>query len=110
VTAGSVEADRLPDLARLERVGWPMEILQAFHESYPVRRSAKICWWMNDRGSGKGRYLLALADFSYVVIVADRGGYCLLWTAYPVEYSNRRRRLRQEFEDYWESVDQQRNG
>jgi hypothetical protein len=46
--------------------------------------------------------VLALEDFSYVVIVADRGDYVLPWTAYYVEHSHRRNKLRKEYESYWQ--------
>jgi hypothetical protein len=109
VTEGAIEDERIPVLSRLERINWPVQILREFNQTYPARESAKICWWMNDRGTGKGRYVLALTDFSYVVVVADRGKFSLLWTAYPVEFTNRRNRLRREFDEYWSRVDRNRN-
>lgn len=103
VTEGQVEANRTPDLARLERIGWPMALLREFATTYPQPSSARICWWRNTRGRDS-RYLLALADFSYVVVVADRKNYVLLWTAYPVERQHRRDKFQREYEDYWKSV------
>ena len=47
-----------------------------------------IVWWKNKRGSNES-YVLSLTDFSYVLIVADRGDYVLPWTAYNVDYPNR---------------------
>jgi len=46
--------------------------------------------------------LLALVDFSYLVVVVDRGSYVLPWTAYYVEQEHSRTKLRTEFEAYWE--------
>jgi len=34
-------------------------------------------------------------------VLADRGGYILLWTAYCVEQEHRRRKLKNEFTNYW---------
>jgi len=47
--------------------------------------------------------VLALEDFSYVVILADRGEYVLLWTAYPVEYSSQKRKFEKEHEVFTKS-------
>lgn len=105
-TEGETEPNRTPDLTRLERIAWPMAMLREFASTYPQPASSKVCWWMNSRGR-EGRYILALADFSYVVVVADRGSYVLLWTAYPVDRRHRQLKLAREFEDYWRRV---RNG
>lgn len=44
--------------------------------------------------------MIALGDFSYVVVLADRGDYVLLWTAYCVEMEHRRQKLRREYEAF----------
>lgn len=97
---GGDEANRTPALDRCERVSWPRLMLDEFTSTYPARASARIVWWVVRRGS-EDRYVIALADFSYVVIVADRGDYVLLWTAYPVEFASRRRKFGLEYEAYW---------
>ena len=56
-------------------------------------------WWRNDR-QGETRIVITLSDFSYVTVVADRGEYVLLWTAYCVEQEHRREKLRREYEEY----------
>lgn len=93
---GDVESERLPDFARYQRIGWPRLLLDEFSVTHPDRSSGRIVWWMNRRGS-EDRYLIALSDYSYVVIVAERADYVLLVTAYPVEFEGRRRKLRAEF-------------
>ncbi|GGD12548.1 hypothetical protein [Nocardioides daphniae] len=100
VTEGEIEDERTPSTSRLERVGWPMALISEFNDIYPAAQSSRIRWWKTKRGAEE-RYAIALEDFSYVVIVADRKTYCLLWTAYPVEYESRRRKLRREFEEFW---------
>lgn len=47
------------------------------------------------------RIVIALEDFSYVVVLADRRDYILLWTAYCVEREHTRRKLKNEFVTYW---------
>lgn len=100
VTEGSDEASRVIVPERCERVGWPRLILDEYAATYPARSSARIVWWKTAR-SGQTRVVIALADFSYVVVIDERADYVLLWTAYPVEYQSRRKKLRAEFEAYW---------
>ena len=90
VSEGRAEEERLPDLRRCERIRWPRAMIDAVN-------SGRVAGWKNKR-EGEERYVLALPDFSYVVVLADRGGYVLPWTAYSVEYEHRRRRLRMEHE------------
>lgn len=89
ITAGATEADREPELRRCECICWPRCIVDRVD-------SGRVCAWTNIR-KGERSYLLALQDFSYVVILRDRGDYVLPWTAYPVEREHRRRRLEQEW-------------
>lgn len=92
VSEGNVEEDRTPEMRRCERIRWPRPIIEG---NVP----ADVKTWRNER-NGKTRILIALADFSYVVILDDRGGYVLLWTAYPVEREHQRRKLAKEYGDY----------
>lgn len=104
ISEGQTEADRLPDLRRCERIRWPKPTMEAFIERRPGPDD-RIVWWKNVRG-GEDRYLLALPDFSYLVVVADRGEFVLPWTQYCVEHEHQRRKYRKECESYWAS----RNG
>ncbi len=82
----------LPDLRRCERIRWPRSIIEGADTKY-------VKSWKNSR-KGEERLVLALEDFSYVVVLADRSDYVLLWTAYCVEYEHRRRKLREEYEAF----------
>lgn len=99
ISEGAVEADRIPDMRRCERIGWPRPIMDAFDEQEP-RVSSQLVWWKERRRS-EDRYLLAPDDFSYLVVVADRGTYVLPWTAFVLEHEHQRRKRRQAFEAYW---------
>lgn len=89
ISEGSVEADRLPDLRRCERIRWPRAMIE--------RSPDQVRVWRSER-PGDQRIVVALADFSYVVVLADRRDYVLLWTAYFVEHEHRRTKLRKECE------------
>ncbi len=92
ISEGEQESERTPDLRRCERIRWPRPMIEALS-------SGNVVWWRNER-KGAGRILIALRDFSYVVVLADRGEYVLLWTAYCVEQEHRRRKLRREYEAF----------
>ncbi|MGB8344737.1 MAG: hypothetical protein WCD86_07625 [Ktedonobacteraceae bacterium] len=92
ISEGDVENEHLPDLRRCERIRWPRSIIDNAH-------SGHIKYWKNTR-KGEGRIVLALEDFSYVVILSNRGEYILLWTAYCVEREHSRRKLWEEYKAY----------
>lgn len=93
ISEGTDEAERTPDLRRCERIAWPRAIIEAI-------QTDQILWWKEKRGASE-RYILALPDFSYVVVVDDRGEYVLPWTAYCVEYDHQRRKLSKKHQQYW---------
>lgn len=92
ISEGTDEAERLPDLRRCERIRWPRAIIDRC-------RTGHVLAWTQQRGSDQ-RIVLALPDFSYVVILADRGEYVLLWTAFPVEREHQRRKLEREYRNW----------
>lgn len=94
ISEGEVESERLPSLRRCERIRWPCAIITAFNS-----QNENVKCWRNQR-KNEERVVLALEDFSYVVILADRGEYVLLWTAYCVERQHQRDKLRREYEAY----------
>lgn len=98
---GRDESQRIPSLSRLERIAWPRVVLDEFSLCYPSSSSEKIRWWVEKR-KNENRYVISISDYSYVVIVADRGSYVLLWTAFPVEHSHAREKRKRAFERYWE--------
>lgn len=89
ISDGNVESERVPDLRRCERISWPRCIIESV-DSKDVRA------WQNRRRNEE-RLVLALDDFSYVVVLAVRKGYLVLWTAYCVEMKHRREKLEKEY-------------
>ena len=101
ISEGQTEKDRKIDLRRCERIRWPRPIIEAFCSRRP-QPNDRIVWWRNQRRK-VWRFVLALQDFRYLAVVADRGEYVLPWTAYCVEHEHQRERLRKEYEAYWKS-------
>lgn len=99
ISEGETEAERIPDMPRCERIRWPRPTMESFAERRPLNED-RIVWWKNKRQSEE-RYLLALPDFSYLIVVADRGDYVLPWTQYCVNQQHRREKYRKEYNAYW---------
>jgi hypothetical protein len=55
--------------------------------------------WENER-RGETRVCLWLECCDFLVILARRKGYTMLWTAYPVVHPHQRRKLQKEYEAY----------
>jgi hypothetical protein len=91
ISDGKREDDRLPDLERCARIAWPRAMIEAVG-------SDKVLVWRNMRGSNQ-RIVIALPDFSYVVILVEREEFVMVWTAYLVEQRHRQEKLRLEGED-----------
>jgi hypothetical protein len=92
ISEGTVEADRLPDMRRCERICWVRPIIE--HAS-----DAGLKVWQNER-KGDIRVCLWFEAAEFVVILAKRTGYYILWTAYPVVEEHRKRKFRREYEEY----------
>jgi hypothetical protein len=96
ISEGQIEADRTPDLRRCERIRWPRPIINNSNDN-------EIRCWENTR-KGEKRICLWLFNHDYLVILAERKGYLLLWTAYIVERSHQKRKLQKEYEKYKNTI------
>lgn len=89
ISEGRQEAERLPDLRRCERVRWPRPVVD--HADAP-----ELKVWCNHR-HGEERVCLWFEAQDYLVVLARRKRYLLLWTAYPVTQEHTRGKLRREW-------------
>ncbi len=89
ISEGPEEEQRTPDLRRCERIRWPRPVIE--HDT-----DSAVRYWQNKRGKEK-RIVLWLYDSDYVVVLAVRKGYVVLWTAYPVSWSHTRKKLMKEY-------------
>jgi hypothetical protein len=92
ISEGKTEEDRLPDLRRCERIRWPRPIIE--HVDEPV-----IKIWENKR-KRETRICIWFEGVEYLVVLAARRGYVLLWTAYPVTRPHTKKKLQKEYETY----------
>ncbi len=89
---GDIEKERIPNLRRIERIGYPRPIIDnSEHNDLKV--------WKNKRGRNE-RILIYHEKEEYLVILEDRKEYILPWTAYLVDKNHTKRKLLAEYETY----------
>jgi len=86
---GDVETERTPDIRRCERIRWIKPIIE--NASGPAVKQ-----WENNR-KGDRRVCLWLEEEDYLVVLALRKDYVLLWTAYMTNFENTRQKLQKEY-------------
>lgn len=93
--SGDIEKERIPDLRRMERIGWAKPVIENCYKwnlkVWPQRRNGKkrLCIWLQ-RQDGS----------DYVVILDVRTNYILPWTAFVLEYEHQKRKRQKEYESY----------
>lgn len=95
ISEGATEEERIPDMRRCERIRWPRPMIET------VPNPSRLRVW-NQIRKRESRIAIALDDFSYVVILAERRPatgtpYILPWTAYWVSGDWKRQRLEKEW-------------
>ena len=82
ISDGEVEEDRLPNFRRCERINWIAYLIAN------AKIDPGITWWKNKRKNNTHIVIWHEAE-NFVVILAERGNYYLLKSAYCAE-SHRR--------------------
>lgn len=92
ITKGEREEDREPCLRRCERIQWPKAVIENCQD-------VAVRVWETER-KGEPRVMIWLVPYDYVVVLAKRSGYLVMWTAYVVEYGHTRRKLQKDFDTF----------
>jgi len=83
-----------PEVPRCERIKWIRPIIENhLHEQV-------LIWEEPEKRGAKTRTLFWLKDHDYLVIIANRTEYSILWTAYHIEYPHKRRKLQIRHDEY----------
>ena len=90
--SGDIEIKRTPDMRRMERIGFPKQMIDFSDDT-------QLKVWRNKRGT-KERILILHEAERYLVVLEDRKDYILPWTAYLVEDNSRLRKLLAEYQVY----------
>lgn len=98
ISEGRDEATRQPDLRRCERIRWPRAIIENSNDP-----AVKV--WETTRRNER-RVCLWLEEEEYFVVLAERQGYLLPWTAYMVTRNHRKQKFQREFEQWKREEDQ----
>lgn len=85
ISEGNVEADRIPDLRRCERIRWPKP-------SINLCDSRGVLVWQEEKGN-ESRIHIYLEHEAYLVVLNERKDYILPWTAYYVDREHQRSKL-----------------
>lgn len=96
-TSGNNEDEREVDLTRCARLSWIKPIIETKHTDIKI--------WSNFQ-KRQTSIKLYYEKANYLVILRERNGYRILWTAYPVIYKHTRKKLLQEYQDF---IDQKNN-
>lgn len=96
VSEGTKETDRIPDIRRCERIRWPRPLIEGGYI-----QEVKI--WEQSRpwkGQVQRRIMFSLKNFNYIVVIGETPkGYTLI-TAYHIEKTHQRQKLKKEFEAF----------
>ncbi|MDT3684139.1 MAG: hypothetical protein RO009_03740 [Pseudorhodoplanes sp.] len=98
ISSGKSESDRLVDLRRCERIGWPRAILDNCTDP-----CLKV--WEEQKNS-ETRIHIWCEPAEYLVVLADRESFLLPWTAFDVPQAHYQRKL----QGRWEANNEPTNG
>ena len=96
VVSGDINSgkDNGPEIPRCERVGWIRPIIENCEDEQV------LIWDEPEKRGRKTRTLFWLKEHDYLVVIANRNGYSILWTAYYIEYPHKRRKLQASYDSY----------
>lgn len=89
---GDDEANRQPDVRRMERIRFPKFCI----ENCP---HAHLLVWENKRGRDESVLILNEIE-GYLIVLRKRAGYYLFWTAYYLQQNHQKRKHIREYEAY----------
>lgn len=92
VSTGATEADRDIDLRRCERIRWPRALMDNVLDP-------ELLVWDEPRGSEIRTHILC-EEHRYLLVVANRSGFVLPWTGYPLDHANQVDKLIKRWKAY----------
>lgn len=83
-----------PEITRCERIRWIRSIIENSTDEQV------LIWDEPEKRGRHTRTLFWLKSHDYLVIIANRTGYSMLWTAYCIEYPHKRNKLQKKYDEY----------
>ena len=98
---GREEDDRMVDIPRAKKLPWVRAILDALAID-PKHKDIRFWVVPEDRNAGRRetKYKIALADFSYLIVIGVKNIGLVMVTAFPLEFGNYRRKVEQEYKKW----------
>lgn len=90
-----LEADRIPDLRRCERITWPAHMIATIGDD---GSAGDIVWWRSPKKPK--RIIIWIKSEYYAVILEERETYWMFWTTYEVKL-HRAQTFAEEHAKYW---------
>lgn len=94
--ASGLEADRIPDLRRCERITWPAHMIATIGAD---GSAGDIVWWHSPQKPK--RMIIWIKSEDYAVVLEERGTYWMFWTTYKVD-SHRATTFAKQHAKYWD--------
>lgn len=89
---GEEEANRTPDLRRMERIRYPKFIITSHAHS-------ELLVWVENRKKEE-RIHIFNEEEGYLLVLVKRKGFLLLWTAFFIEYPHQKRKKIEKYQEY----------
>ena len=89
---GEDETNRQPDMRRMERIRFPKFCIESCPHDH-------LLVWETKRGKDT-RVLIFNEIEGYLIVLTQRNGFYLFWTAYFVDQNHRKRKLIAEYQTY----------
>jgi len=93
ISEGAVEAERIPDLRRCERIKWPRAIIESND-----RQEVRV--WESKKKGGRLYLFMQFNDENYFVVLRRGRNFLLLLTAFIVDRAHQVNKLLKEYTLY----------
>ncbi|MDV3579079.1 hypothetical protein [Elizabethkingia anophelis] len=89
---GEIENERTPDFRRMERIRFPKFCIESLPHD-------ELLIWEKTIGKDNRIHILNEEE-KYLVVLTERNGYYLFWTAFYIEENHTVRKKKKEYENY----------
>ena len=96
----SKAGERVPDLRRCERIRWVRAFIENYHCDPSLCEDCDGVKVWREPYKSKERVHILLEEERYLVILEPRHSYCLLITAFYLQYDHALRKQRKHYEQY----------
>ena len=92
------EDNRLPNIERCERIKWPKAIIENYLCIETCECQKLKVWRMKEKN--EYRIKILFEDFNYLVVLAERSDYYLIWTGFHIDKKHRVDKYKKQYSLY----------